>query len=82
MEEKMNIWFDKEGDYLEITLGKPRKGYFKPIGNEDAWERIDSKTGKVIGFAILNFSKMFNKPQERQIQLPLKIEFKEIKSAL
>jgi len=78
MEEKLNIWFDKEGDYLEITLGEPRKGYFKPIGNEDVWERIDEETGKVIGFALLNFTKMFDKPHEKQIKLPLKIELKEI----
>ena len=76
--EKMNIWYDKEGDYLEITLGEPRKGYFKPIRNEDAWERVDAETGKVIGFAILNFTKVFDRPREKQIQLPFKMELKEL----
>ncbi len=40
MGEKLNIWFDKEGDFLELTVGKPVKGFFKEIGDdilERAW---------------------------------------------
>lgn len=54
--EKMNIWFDEEGDFLEITSVPSKKGFFKDVGN-DIWERVDTN-GKVLGFAILNF-KMF-----------------------
>ena len=76
MEKKLNIWFDKEGDFLELTIGKPVKGFFKEIG-DDMLERVDAKTGKVIGFSILNFSKRFDKLKEtKRLQLPLGIELK------
>lgn len=76
MGEKLNIWFDKEGDFLELTIGKPVKGFFKEIG-DDMLERIDAKTGKVTGFSILNFSKRFEKLKEtKKFQLPLSIEIK------
>ena len=51
----MKVWFDPEGDLLEVELGKPRKGFFKDAG-EDAFIRVDTK-GNVIGFAILNVTK-------------------------
>ena len=76
MEKKLNIWFDKEGDFLELTIGKPVKGFFREIG-DDMLERVDAKTGKVIGFSILNFSKRFDELKEtKRFQLPLNIEIK------
>lgn len=71
MDKEISVWFDKEGDYLEITFDKPRKGYFKEIKN-DVLQRIDSKTGETLGFAFINFSKHFadsKKPEE--IKLPV-----------
>ena len=50
---KIRIWYDEDGDTLEITTGG-KKGYLKDIG-EDIWERIED--GKVVGVAILNFKK-------------------------
>jgi len=71
MDKEITVWFDKEGDYLEITFGEPRKGYFKEI-KDDVLQRIDSKTGETLGFAFINFSKQFGdmeKPEE--IKLPI-----------
>ena len=76
MGEKLNIWFDKEGDFLELTIGKPVKCFFREIG-DDMLERVEAKTGKVIGFSILNFSKRFEKLKEtKKFQLPVSIELK------
>ena len=76
MEKNLNIWFDKKGDFLELTIGKPVKGFFKEIGN-DMLQRVDAKTGKVIGFSILNFSKRFEKLKEtKRLELPINIELK------
>ena len=76
MDKKLNIWFDKEGDFLELTIGKPVKGFFRELGN-DMLERVDAKTGKVIGFSILNFSKRFDKLKTiKKFQLPIAIELK------
>lgn len=73
MEKGLDIWWDEEGDFLEITIGKPRKGFCRELGN-DMFERIDAKTGKIIGFGILNFSKHFT--SKKELRIPIKVEFK------
>ena len=70
---KMKIWYDEEGDYLEIGFGK-KKGYMKDIGN-DLWERIED--GNVTGISILNFKKRLKKGKS-EVRLPLEINFKEV----
>ncbi|MBI5399569.1 DUF2283 domain-containing protein [Candidatus Saganbacteria bacterium] len=70
---KMKIWYDEDGDFLEIGIAQT-KGYFKDIGN-DIWERVN-KNGKVIGFAVLNFKKRIKK-QKKEVILPLKIALQE-----
>jgi len=72
MEKEISVWFDKEGDYLEVTFGKPKKGYFKEI-KDDVLQRIDSKTRETIGFAFINFSKHFGdmeKPEDIKLSIP------------
>ena len=76
MEKNLNIWFDKKGDFLELTVGKPVKGFFREIG-DDMLARVNAKTGKVIGFSILNFSKRFDKLKDtKRLELPISIELK------
>lgn len=76
MARKLTVWWDREGDFLEITMGKSRKGFFKDVGN-DILLRVDARTGKPIGFAIINFSKNFkNLKKPKGIELPVKIELK------
>ncbi len=58
MREKLRLWFDEEGDILEISIGKPKKAISKEMG-ADMLVRLDPKTKKVIGFTILNFTKRF-----------------------
>ena len=67
MEKRLKIWFDLEGDMLEIGFAK-RKGFMKGIG-EDMFIRLDQK-GEVIGFTILNATKRFEKVKE--LKLPIK----------
>jgi len=63
---KIKVWFDREGDYLEVTFTEA-KGYLHEIG-DDLFERVD-ESGKVIGFAIFNFSK-----REREtVEFPLEL---------
>lgn len=70
----MNIWFDKEGDFLEISMSNKR-GFFRPKKN-DVFERVDTK-GNVIGFAIFNFSKRA-KPKEQTIEMPFEFKIKSV----
>ena len=48
---KMRVWYDKEGDFLEVT-SLDAKGYIRDVG-DDVFERVDEQ-GKVIGVAILS----------------------------
>jgi uncharacterized protein YuzE len=61
---KMKVWYDREGDFLEITL-QEGKGYMHDLG-DDIFERLDDQ-GKVIGFAIFNFSKR----DQKAVEVPL-----------
>ncbi len=54
MDSALSIWYDKEGDFLEITF-KQAKGYLKEI-SEDIYERVDER-GDLLGYSILNMSR-------------------------
>ncbi len=73
MNKILSVYYDKEGDLLEIRIGKPTVGYFKDMGN-DIFERIDGKTGEIRGFSILNFKKRAEKVENINIPLPSKIK--------
>jgi len=69
---KLKVWYDREGDYLELTVSR-KKGHFKDVGN-DIWERVDEK-GHVIGVAIANFTKRLgHKPHE--VEVPVEVAFR------
>ncbi|MBI5472851.1 MAG: DUF2283 domain-containing protein [Ignavibacteriae bacterium] len=67
----MRIWYDEEGDYLEIR-NEENKGYMKDIG-DDMWQRVDEK-GNVIGFGILGFKKRLQ-GRKGEIRMPLSVTF-------
>ena len=73
MKKKMYMYYDEEGDFLEINVGEYTEGYFRDI-DEGIAERIDEKTGKVTGIAILGFKKKTKGLKEVQFSLPLNIE--------
>jgi uncharacterized protein YuzE len=75
--EPLRVWFDPEGDLLEVELGKPKKGFFKDMG-EDVFLRVDMK-GNVLGFAILNATKRMRKL--REVELPIKASFSKVEKA-
>jgi len=61
MEKKIiKIWYDKEGDYLEVLFER-RKGYFRETENDAVMEKVDEE-GNVIGFSILKVSALKGKP--------------------
>ncbi|MFH1351258.1 MAG: DUF2283 domain-containing protein [Pseudomonadota bacterium] len=68
MGKEINVWYDKEGDYLEVLFEK-KKGYFKETENDAVMEKVDVD-GNIIGFSILKVSTL--KEQE-----PLSISLKE-----
>ncbi len=60
MAEAVTVWYDKEGDFLEVLFEKT-KGFFKQTANDAVMEK-GSQDGRVIGFSILKVSQL----QEQQ----------------
>lgn len=54
MDKEVKVWFDEEGDYLEVLFER-KAGYFKETSNDAVMEKIDNK-GNIIGFSILRIS--------------------------
>jgi len=60
--EKVKIWYDSEGDYLEVMFEK-KEGYFKETESDQIMEKVDMD-GNVIGFSILKVSSIKGHPLE------------------
>lgn len=54
MGKEIKIWFDEEGDYLEVLFERAA-GYFKETQNDAIMEKVDNN-GNIIGFSILKMS--------------------------
>ena len=67
MEKEIKVWYDQEGDYLEVLFEK-KEGYFKETENDAVMEKVD-KNGEVIGFSILKVSAL---KEQKPISLILK----------
>ncbi|MBI1972457.1 hypothetical protein HYS50_00445 [Candidatus Woesearchaeota archaeon] len=67
--QKFIIWYDEEGDYLEVLFRKCADTYFEEI--QDHISRIiDSKTHELVGYALFNFSKRKEKYLDLELPLP------------
>lgn len=60
MGKEIKLWYDKEGDYLEVLFER-KKGYFKETENDAVMEKVDEE-GNIIGFSILRVSALREKP--------------------
>lgn len=54
MGEEVEIWYDKEGDYLEVLFDR-KPGYFRETENDAVMEKVDNE-GNLLGFSILKVS--------------------------
>jgi uncharacterized protein YuzE len=54
MGKEIKIWYDREGDYLEVIFER-KAGYFRETGNDAVMEKVDEE-GNILGFSILNVS--------------------------
>ncbi len=55
MADKIKVWFDAEGDFLEVRFSDAA-GYEKETKHDALMERVDAK-GQVIGFSIMGVSR-------------------------
>jgi uncharacterized protein YuzE len=66
MADKVKIWYDREGDFLEVTFAE-RPGHMRHTANDAVMERVDER-GNIIGFSILEVSRLAaEKPLEAEL---------------
>jgi uncharacterized protein YuzE len=66
MADKLKLWFDPEGDYLEVTFSDV-PGYMRETNSDAVLQRVDER-GRVIGFSVLGVSK-FQKDHPLEAEL-------------
>ena len=66
MADKVKVWYDREGDFLEVTFAE-RPGYMRETTHDAVMERVDDN-GKIIGFSLLAVSRLAaGKPLEAEL---------------
>jgi uncharacterized protein YuzE len=60
MGETVSVWYDEEGDYLEVLFAQ-QKGYFRETENDAVMEKVN-EAGQIIGFSILKVSALKGQP--------------------
>ena len=54
---RVKVWFDPEGDFLEVLFEPSRPGYFRETADDRVMEKVDAE-GAIIGFSILGVSSL------------------------
>lgn len=62
----LKVWYDQEGDFLEVTF-EVAPGTLEEV-QDDVFERR-TQDGRVVGFAVMNFSKH----DQDDLTLPLQV---------
>jgi uncharacterized protein YuzE len=55
--KSMKVWFDREGDFLEVLFDPSRPGFFRETADDRVMEKVDEH-GHILGFSILGVSAM------------------------
>ena len=77
----MNIYYDEEGDFLEITIANPPEDSYCEDVNQDVFLRRDEDTREIVGLGILNFKAHTKDLKDILTNVPVKISFETIKTA-
>ncbi|MBS3080742.1 DUF2283 domain-containing protein [Candidatus Pacearchaeota archaeon] len=72
MKGNMRIYYDEEGDYLEIFIGGPSPNYGEDIASGVTVFK-DEETDEIIGVGILNFRKKAKDLKDIELKLPFRI---------
>ena len=80
MDKKTRLYYDEEGDFLEISVGESTECYAEEI-EPGVFVRIDNKTGEVKSISILDF---LERTQSKDIEfnVPIGFDFSKIKEKL
>ncbi len=81
MKGPIDIYYDEEGDFLEITIANPpQESYCEDI-NEDVFVRREEDTHEIVRIGILNFKLNAKDSKEILAHVPVKINFETIESS-
>jgi len=69
MKKKMHVYYDPEGDFLEVRFGNPTLCYYEEI-DKDIFEKRDEKTNELKGYAIFNVQKHMT-INDLEVEMPL-----------
>jgi len=61
-DKRIKIWYDKEGDFLEVMF-EQRAGFFRETDNPHVMEKVDEE-GNVLGFSVMKVSALRDQPLE------------------
>lgn len=56
MAQQVKIWFDAEGDFLEVRFSD-KPGIMRETKNDAVMERVD-EDGNILGFSIMQVSRL------------------------
>ena len=76
----MRVYYDEEGDFLEISVGKPTNCYSSEI-KPGVYLRIDEKTEEIKSVGILGFKKRSKKLIDLKLELPVEVNFSRLVAA-
>lgn len=60
--KKVRIWYDPEGDYLEVIFDQ-KPGYFRETSSDQVMQKVD-ELGNLLGFSVLRVSALKPTPLE------------------
>jgi guanylate kinase len=56
MAEKVRVWFDAEGDFLEVRFSD-KAAFMRETKNDAVMERVNEQ-GNILGFSIMQVSRL------------------------
>ncbi len=74
MKKPMRVYYDEEGDFLEISIGTPTHCYAIEV-QPGVFLRKDEKTEEVKSIGIMTFKKRSKQLKDIEIQLPIEVMF-------
>ena len=77
MKGPMRVYYDEEGDFLEISAGKPSKCYASELGHGVSL-RIDEKSEEVKSVGILGFKQRAKDLKDIKFGIPVEVNFSPI----
>lgn len=73
MKDELNIYYNEEGDLLELIIGETAPAYYEEI-KDGVFERKDEKTNKIRGFSVFSFRKRMGNGKSISVPLSIKVQ--------